>query len=177
MTKIDILSFNPKSNDHFFFDNNIWMFLFCPLLGTNQQKYVEGYSKFLGKILDASSEVYVSSLILSEFYNAYIKLDYNRVKAGNEYFEFKRDYRPSNRFTETHEAILNTIESQILGIANKIDDNFSKIAIDELRDDSRLMDFNDGYYLELHRFYSFKLVTNDSDFFKTNRDIQILTML
>lgn len=153
------------------------MYLFCPYNGTNQRKFVEGYSGFLGKILDANSKVLVSSLVLAEFYNAYIQIDYRLVKRGNEDFKYKRDYRPSNRFQETHETIMNTIESQILGIADRIDDNFSKTSMENLREGSEKMDFNDSYYLELNRFSPFKLVTNDSDMLKTERDIQILTML
>ena len=84
MTKIDVSKYHPKSKDTFFFDNNIWMYLFCPLLGASQQRYINGYSEFLEKVLNAESSVFVSSLILSEFYNAYIQLDYKRVKAGNE---------------------------------------------------------------------------------------------
>jgi predicted nucleic acid-binding protein len=177
MTKLDVLTYQPKPSDRFFFDNNIWMYLFCPYNGTNQKKFVDGYSGFLGKVLDANSKVFVSSLVLAEFYNAYIQIDYRLIKGGNEDFKFKRDYRPSNRFHETHETIMNTIESQILGIADRIDDNFSKISVGNLREGAENMDFNDSYYLELKRFFPFKLVTNDSDLIKTKMDIEILTML
>ena len=34
---IDVADYTPSPNDTFFFDNNIWMFLFCPL-GNYKQK-------------------------------------------------------------------------------------------------------------------------------------------
>ena len=66
---------------------------------------------------------------------------------------------------------------KILGIAERIDDNFSKIDIEKLREGSKAMDFNDSYFLELKGFHPFKLVSNDSDLLKTDKDIQILTLL
>ena len=34
--KIDISTYNPTKNDSFFVDNNVWMYLFCPVGNYNE---------------------------------------------------------------------------------------------------------------------------------------------
>ncbi|MEA3450841.1 MAG: PIN domain-containing protein, partial [Bacteroidota bacterium] len=73
MTKIDINTYSPKASDKFFFDNNIWMYLYCPI-GSYKEILVQKYSNLFGKILEVGAKIYVSSLVLSEFYNSYSRL-------------------------------------------------------------------------------------------------------
>ena len=60
MNKINITDYVPKHSDKFFFDNNIWMYLYCPI--GNYNKYVvDKYSDFFGKILDVKALLSVAS--------------------------------------------------------------------------------------------------------------------
>ncbi len=174
MNKINITDYIPKPNDKFFFDNNIWMYLYCPI-GNYNQYVVDKYSDFFGKILDVKAKIYVSSLILSEFYNTYIRLDFNIWK-GKEKKDFKKDYRPLTQYKTTSETILNSIESRILGVSERINDEFSDIPINKLIEKIGLLDFNDSYYVELAKKNCFKIVTNDKDFENVEDDITILSL-
>ena len=174
MNKINITDYIPKHSDKFFFDNNIWMYLYCPI-GNYNQFVVEKYSNFFGKILDVKAKIYVSSLILSEFYNTYIRLDFNIWK-GKEKKDFKKDYRPFKQCKTTSEIIINSIESRILCVSERINDEFIDIPINKLIEKIGLLDFNDSYYVELAKKNNFKIVTNDRDFENVEDDITILSL-
>ncbi|MBE9467216.1 MAG: PIN domain-containing protein [Bacteroidetes bacterium] len=174
MNKINITNYTPKNTDKFLFDNNIWMYLYCPI-GSYNKYVVDKYSNFFGKILDAKATIYVSSLILSEFYNTYIRLDFNIWK-GNKKKDFKKDYRPLPQCKTTSETITNSIESRILGVSKKINDDFVDISINKLIEKIGLLDFNDSYYVELAKKNNFKIVTNDKDFQNIKDDITILSL-
>lgn len=73
---IDICTYMPLENDKFFFDTNIWMYLYCPIGNYNKQVIGE-YDGFFKKAYQARSPIFISSLVLSEFFNAWIKLDFN----------------------------------------------------------------------------------------------------
>lgn len=174
MNRINIESYIPKASDKFFFDNNIWMYLYCPI-GSYNKYSVKIYSDFFDKILQSRATIFVSSLILSEFYNSYSRLDFNIWK-NNEKKDYKKDFRPTQRYIETSEIIVNTIESRILGIAERIDDDFSSIQIDEINRKCNDLDFNDSYYIELSKKCACKIVTNDRDFLKISDNVDVLTI-
>ncbi len=174
MNKIDVTKYTPKVADRFLFDNNIWMYLYCPIGGYNDH-VSEKYSDFFGKILDVGAKIYVPSIILSEFYNSYVRLDFN-IWRNKEEKDFKRDYRPLDRFKEISEVVINSIESRILGIAEKINDSFDEINLDQLTKNIGSLDFNDSLLVELATKNKLKLVTHDKDFLDANAEIDIVTL-
>ncbi len=174
MIKLSITSYKPQRSDKFFFDNNIWMYLYCPI-GNYKEEIVSQYSNFFGKVLDAGSTIYVSSLTLSEFYNAYLRLDFN-IWRCDEKKDFKKDFRPTEQFKKTNETILRSIESRILGISRRVDDDFTSLPVSKLIERIGILDFNDNYYTELALKHSFKIVTNDRDFEQVKDNITILSL-
>ena len=58
--KIDISTYNPTKNDSFFVDNNVWMYLFCPV-GNYNEYLVNTYNTFFFKILKNKCTIYTSS--------------------------------------------------------------------------------------------------------------------
>ena len=67
----NISGYTPSSMDTYLFDNNIWMFIFCPIANVLKKKQRE-YSNFLQSILSVKASIFVTSMILSEFANAYL---------------------------------------------------------------------------------------------------------
>lgn len=173
MNRIDITKYEPKHSDIFFFDNNIWMYLYCPI-GSYNSNIVDKYSTFYGKVISAGSRIMVSSMVLSEFYNSYLRLDFNIWK-GQLSKDFKRDYRGCARFKETSAIIINSIESRILGVASKVDDNFSALDIDDIFANCTSLDFNDSCYIEFAKRNNCMIVTNDKDFILVSDNIDIIT--
>lgn len=173
---VNIVNYTPKSSDVFFFDNNIWMYLFCPLARYNQtkQKY---YSAFLQRITSSRSTIFICSLVLSEFANKYFRMDFEQWKSesGILICEYKKDYVGTHRYIETSLEICSNIK-KILGICEKSSDNFNAVEISNVLKHLANIDFNDSYYIELAKIGNWKIVTDDSDFIRYDKhDIEIIT--
>lgn len=163
---IDIKHYSPKFSDLFFFDNNIWMYLFCPL-GNYQQHRQKAYSNFLKDIQTSRSTIFINSLILSEFTNRYLRMDFEQWKksSGEIVAEFKKDFIGSTRYNSTVEEIKIHI-NRILKICEKKSDNFNAVDMEKVISHLKHIDFNDSYYLEYAQMNKMKIVTDDSDFTK-----------
>ncbi len=177
-TIIDITKYSPRSSDIFFFDNNVWMYLFCPLANfkQNRQKH---YSSFLQSITTSRSTIFINSLVLSEFSNRYLRMDFEQWKSETENYaaDFKKDYVGIDRYQETVSEIKRNI-NQILKFCEKSSDNFNALDIDKILKHLSHIDFNDSYYLELAKLDSWKIVSDDSDFCRySDHNVEIITLL
>jgi hypothetical protein len=174
----DITKYDPKSSDIFFFDNNVWMYLFCPLGNYNKSKQ-KHYSSFLQSVTTSRSTIFISSMVLSEFSNRNLRMDFDLWKdeTGKYGAEFKKDYVGTSRYKNTVEEIKVSINS-IMKCCDKTSDNFNAIDIGNVLVHLSHIDFNDSYYIELAKLDSWKIVTDDNDFLKyTNHNIEIITLL
>jgi predicted nucleic acid-binding protein len=105
------------------------------------------------------------SLIISEFINAFSKLDFNMKSKENpgKYKNYKRDYRD----TEEYNKLLNVINSTVQKIMKyccKINDDFINISLKDIFSNKNKFDYNDKYFIEMAKSNNLKIVTNDSDF-------------
>jgi predicted nucleic acid-binding protein len=163
---IDITKYYPKQTDLFLFDTSVWMYLFCPL-GSYGVKEQKAFSSFLKDIQSSKSSIFITSLILSEFANAYLRLDFKLWERGEKRYnaQFKRDFIGTDRYKRTVNILTSTINS-ILRICVKGSDNFNHLEINNILNHFQSIDFNDSYYLELSSKSNFKIVTADYDFVK-----------
>lgn len=166
---IDIREYSPKSMDNLFFDNNIWVYLFCPIGNHNKNKQ-RIYSSFLQSVQQVKATIWINSLVLSEFANVSIKLDYNLWKAeefpaATNTFnsDYKSAYRKTQRYSDTVMSICTAI-NQILSFCEKSSDNFNCLNHQSILSSFKNIDFNDSYYLEFCRYSSYTFVTDDKDF-------------
>lgn len=174
---IDISAYTPLESDKFFFDANIWMYLYCPLGGYGKDKPAK-YSGFLKKALEAKSSIFISSLVLSEVFNAWIRLDYNilKDKDKSKYADFKKKYRNTGLYRNQTLTIKAVVTRHIMKITKRVDDKFKNILLDDLFKEIEASDFNDNYYLAMANCENFKIVTNDYDFaFSREKSVPILT--
>ncbi|MCV9387427.1 PIN domain-containing protein [Reichenbachiella ulvae] len=162
----DIRHYQPSSSDRLLFDNNIWMFLFCPL-GNYQQWKQDLYSDFFARCLSNSATILTSSLIFSEFSNAYLRLDFNLWKESTSVPSpnYKRDYQATQDYVDTANEIKNHINS-INQVSSKINDQFDQLNSNKIFQRLDQIDFNDSYYIELAESNNLKIVTDDRDFQK-----------
>ena len=176
-TVIDIRGYTPQPEDQILFDNNIWMFLFCPL-GNYRGDKQAAYSAFFDQCLSNGTSMLICNLILSEFSNAYLKLDFNQWKnrEGNLEDQFKRHYQRTEDYTNTANEISRQL-TRILSLSRKIDADFTNIDIKKINQRLDTIDFNDSYYLELADSKSLKILTDDRDFTKdVGQACDILTL-
>lgn len=175
---IDITKYSPKGSDVFFFDNNIWMYLFCPL-GNYNIKRQRNYSSFLQSIETSHSAIFINSLILSEFTNRYLRMDFELWKNEEGFHDanFKKHYIGNDRYQDTVTEIKRQVK-QIIALCEKSSDNFNAVDLDNILKHLTYIDFNDSYYLELANISGWKIVTDDSDFSTyEDHDIEIITYL
>jgi len=173
---INISSYSPKKSEPFLFDANIWMYLYCPL-GNYNKRIIRIYDQFLKQLIHANSTIYISSLVLSEFFNAYCRLEFyiKKKKNPSRYNDYKKDFRTTQEYRELMTIIKKTVKSQILKLAQRIDDEFSDIDIDKLFSIMDKSDFNDCYYHILAEHKNIAIVTDDRDFGIKNSNVKILT--
>lgn len=162
----DIKGFYPNPNQTFFLDNNIWMFLLCPI-GNSSSAKQKSYSSFIEKAKSNGASIVVSSLVLSEFTNRYYRLDFELWKNEFNRFDatYKKDYVGSSRYSETTEAVAASVRG-IMKMAMPWADNLNSMNIPRLLGNLSVCDFNDSYYAELVADQKWILVSDDSDFAK-----------
>lgn len=173
--KIDISTYNPTKNDAFFVDNNVWMYLFCPV-GNYNEDLVNTYNTFFFKILKNKCTMYTSSLILSEFFNSYCRVDFKVKRKSNPSLkDYKKDFRNTDYFNELSESICEIIKDKILKYSIRLDDRFSELDIEDVLTGDKNFDFNDKYIAKLCEDKNIKILTNDKDFLNLNNNIDIVT--
>lgn len=170
----NIQKYKPKFNESFLFDNNVWVLLFCPIANSELRKQ-NAYSELLKNIKLRDNAIFINSLILSEFCNSWLRLEFNLWKKHfSEQKDLKRDFKPTHKYKETISEIKNAVK-QILSITERGTDNFSSINLDTIFNNFGNCDFNDSYYLELAKTNKWKIVTDDADFINYTKEIDIIT--
>lgn len=167
-------AFDVKSNQSFFFDNNIWMFLFCPIANFNEVKQ-QAISNLFEKILSRNCVIIVNNLIISEFCNTYLRLDFNLWKEDlkTPLANFKNDYFSSKRAFDVRGDIANTVNNKILKISEKHPDSFNAVNFDEIFKTYEVLDYNDAMIYNECKNKNWILVSDDADFAKFT-DINII---
>lgn len=180
----DITTFSPDEYPSYYFDANVWIAaLNFYSAGTNNSHEIP-YQKFFDAIvcLNETNEtdgiqkikhkpkIVVTSLVLSEIINAYMRRVAMRTffGGGNEYknYDFKKDYRDNPK--SDYNKQLSNLCSDLKALSNYtilMSDSFDSLEpftlIQELPFSKQ--DFNDLYYRELLKKHNIPYVTNDRD--------------
>jgi predicted nucleic acid-binding protein len=173
----NISSYKPAYTDVFFFDNNVWMFLYCPIGGYEANKQRK-YSAFFNELIRNKRTIFINTLILSEFSNAYLRLEFNIWRKKPENIgkdNYKKDFVDTQQFKQTVGEVKEQINN-ILKVTEKCSDEFTSISFNNVLANFGLnLDFNDSYYLELARKKGWKIVTDDADLKNNQSGIEIIT--
>lgn len=173
-----LTDYSIKAGDCFFFDNNIWMYIFCPIANVHKSKQIV-YSRFFENVLNRKNHIYTNALILSEFSNRYLKLDYNLCNDSGKprsFNSFKRDYVGSDQFKLTVSEIKGYLNG-ILKVSQKCGDEFNHLDINKVFNLFEKIGFNDSYYLHLSELKKWIIVSDDSDLTNGNIPQLGLTIL
>lgn len=167
--------FDVKSNQTFFFDNNIWMFLFCPIANYEQKKQ-DSVSRLLDSILRMGSSIAINSLIVSEFANSYLRLDFALWKKETQNYtaNFKGDYFHTEKAIETRNTIMTIVKNRILKIADKYPDNFNSLDFNYISKLFTNLDYNDSLILDACNKNDWILVSDDKDFTTIGNEITVI---
>ena len=74
-------TYHFRETDRLLFDTNVWLFLYSPQYGPNDNR-VRVYSAAVKSALTAHSHIFVDALVLSEFINAWARFMYNKLPAS-----------------------------------------------------------------------------------------------
>lgn len=142
-------------------DANVWLFLLPP---TAQPLpwYGRNYSEAMKKLLAAGARPVVEVLVLSEYINRSLRLEYEAVWKST-YPKFK-DFRRSDGFARAVNPVIKDVR-QILGMSDIEDTELTHADLPGILEETErgALDFNDGAIVETCRRHGFKLLTHDGD--------------
>ncbi len=168
---LDTSKYLFTEKDKFFFDTNIWIYLYCPAYYASKRP-VRLYSQALKSILTAKSLIFIDVLVMSEFINRYARLEYEKLADG--VFSTFKGYRKDPSFKSTARAIANT-SRRILKHCKQTQTPFELLDINAILTayEADCPDFNDQIIAETCKANNLTLITHDSDF--TDYGLTILT--
>lgn len=178
-SKIDDIIVSP--NDSYFFDTNVWIFIFAPVAQVKYDKQKK-YSNLLRQIKDRNALIWINSLVISEYINSVLRLEFKmwKERTGNGTADYKRDFR----CTQDYLSALIDVKQQvndILSCTERRADDFNNIKVKEIIDslDSSI-DFGDAMIVDMCRrenskYNNIKLVTDDKDITNKSYLFQIIT--
>jgi len=180
MGNINLISLKdhiPDENNKYFLDTNVWLYLYCSVGNYNKQ-VIDSYNEFFGKILEANSKIYTTSMQISEFFNAYCRIEFNIMKSENSQIkDYKKDFRQTEEFIEVIKELNLVINHKIMRNSNKLDDDFNNTPLEDLLYTDKDYDFNDEYFLNLCEKNDLLMVSNDRDMLKTQRNVKVISNL
>lgn len=160
------LSFSSE----FFFDTNIWLLLYGKV-ADYQKNDQKAYSNLFNEILTRKSPIFITSMIISEFANVLLRLEFSIWKGKNRLIDpdYKKNFVGTDEYKKAVIQISSSI-NRIISLPNivRIPDNFNSANLNEILLNFKIVDFNDAYIAYLVNSKNLILVTNDADFKKIN---------
>lgn len=165
------------SNRKIFVDTNILIYQFCQIAGT-YEVIKNSYTKVFSLLLQNKIDLVLDFTVLSEFVNRYLRIAYELYIKQNNIninFYFKKDYKPTQDYSDNLRILIATIKNDILPYVEWSNYSSTKTDIDSFLNilQTDKSDFNDLHITQLCKTNNYILMTNDLDF--KNMDLDILT--
>lgn len=159
-------------NRQLFFDTNVLLYLFG---GTPYPKWaVEAYSRVFGICLTLKTPLCVDVIVLSEFINRFLRIEYKKYLKSHGIDEKQCDFKNFRSTPEGIQAAQDVemiVNGQILKRFTMVGKLFNESDVSSIS--LANTDFNDALIVKTCREHQCVLVTNDADF--CGVDIDILT--
>jgi hypothetical protein len=154
-------AYNFQAGEPILIDANVWLYL-QPPPAQPTSGWATSYSNAFSRLLQAKAQPVVDVLILSEYLNRYIRIEYDASWRA-QYPKFK-DFRQSPDAANILQAAVAEI-GQILKTSKACDTPLASINLPAVLGavQNGTADFNDGLLIENCRLNGWKLLTNDSD--------------
>ena len=176
MATCKISKYTVGPTEEFFFDTNVWMYIFAPLAGSNSDKQ-KIYSGLLGEIISRGATIWINSQVVAEYINRCLRMEFEQWKDLNKMPEakFKRDFRPTKEY-ESALASAKSLISLILQKCTRQSDDFTAIDINAIiKSMGATCDYGDAIIIDLCKRKKYKLVTDDGDMTKSDLPFTIIT--
>jgi len=123
---------------------------------------VDKYSTVYAKMIEKKCTLFVNQMVISEFINRCMRIDFERNFNSMGDKNYKADYRPSSEYKATLRIVLNQLK-KILKNVQLINDNFEAFDIFEAYAEHE-NDFNDLIIAHTVKEKGLKLFSDDGDF-------------
>jgi len=151
-----------NSTDQVFVDTNILIFLFSPSFVNTREYQVDKYATVYAKMIEKKCTLFVNQMVISEFINRCMRIDFERNFNSTGDKNYKTDYRPSSEYKATLRIVLKQLK-KILKNVQPINDNFEAFDIFEAYAEHE-NDFNDLIIAHTVIERDLKLLSDDGDF-------------
>lgn len=161
-----IESYDFPEDKSYFFDTNIWLYIYGPIGWPDQRSDV--YFGALKKIRDSKGTIYINCMIISEFINAFSRIEF---KQQSEFTRFK-EFRSSLSYRAIAQDLAYNVK-KILKSTLACDPEMQAINLPEVMDlfEQGKYDFNDLLFAQICRAKGMIFVTHDKDFSELGVDI------
>jgi predicted nucleic acid-binding protein len=161
-------SYNFPESKSYFFDTNIWLYIYGPIGWPDQKS--DAYSRALKEIRDSKGTIYINCMIISEFINAFSRIEFKQQTEFSRYKEF----RDSLGYRVIAQDIAYNVK-KILKSTLACDPELQAIKLTEVMDlfEQGKYDFNDLLFAQICRAKNMVFVTHDKDF--SELGVEILT--
>lgn len=149
-----------QSQERFFLDANVWLSIYGPVVRRSRRSAV--YSSALVSIRSAGCPIFLDVLVISEFINAFARMEHKQSALQNLAF---KEFRKATDFKPIAKDIAQNAK-RILNQCQRCKTGFTTADIDALMVEFELgdSDFNDQMIAEICREEELQLVTDDGDF-------------
>ena len=170
---LNITSFQPRKDEKYLFDTNVLIKIFYPTLGSKKST---PYIQLFDKLIAEKSTMIISSIHISEFINRCIRFQYDLYRdLHSNIKDFKHDYRETDDYRDSMNAILEIVTNDILSVFCKKNDNFQLMNDEYLFLYGFSYDFNDAFISEMSRQENCILITDDADYANFSDNLTIVT--
>ena len=176
MATYNISKYTVGPTEAFFFDTNVWIFIFAPIAGSKPQKQRK-YSQLLKDIRSRNACLWINSLVISEYVNAVLRFEFKQWTERNQKYgvEFKRDFRPTQDYQEALADIKDQITT-ILGICQRRPDDFNALNVENIITSIVCdLDFGESMIIDMCKRNNLILVTDDKDISKADLSFTVIT--
>lgn len=178
MATFRIKDYTVAPTEGYLFDTNVWIFLFAPIAGSEKYKQKE-YSRLLADIMRRKATLWITSLIVSEYVNAVLRMAFKQWMHKNRLIsaDYKHDFRP----TEDYRTTLQDVKAQVSGIlriCERRPDDFNHIDIGTIISSMGVTeyDFGDAMIADVcKRNQEIRLVTDDTDITGADLPFTVIT--
>lgn len=176
MATCKISKYTVGPSEEFFFDTNVWMFIFAPIVGSRKDKQ-KAYSSLFAEIISRGATIWINSQVVAEYINRCLRMEFEQWKVlnGLSSADFKRDFRPTQEYASAL-ASAKSLISAILQKSTRQSDDFTAIDIDAIiKSMGASFDYGDAIIIDLCKRKKYKLVTDDGDMTKATFSFDVIT--
>jgi predicted nucleic acid-binding protein len=166
--------FESKNYSSVIIDTNVILYLFAAIT-QNDNDFAAKYAPVFSFITSNNVKIKITDIQISELVNTLVRREYRIYKKLHKKISYK-DYRGTPHYMSTLRDINDIVIKKLLQISENDMHCLSIAEIDEHCNQNDI-DYNDTYIISYAEKNNLPIITNDRDFFKSQKNVEIFTEL